>query len=344
MKRRNLVILSVVAVLLFVAAISQLLPTGPRYRGKSARTWVNEFQRDKVSYADMVLASRQMGEAAVPFLLDGLKREETSLRKLQRKLWGKLPVSLQTRFPLSAPPKFTQYQVCVVNIVKEIGPGSTPGLIKALRSGRPEVRETVAWTLGGFKTNAHTVVPALTKALGDPDALVRLYAAGSLGEFGPVAAEAVPALIVRLHDSDQGSKGGAVFVRGWSILALGKIGPPAHAAIPALRELIKGSDNRLVVYSAIAIWQIDRDAESSLPILASRFSTWDDHEKWKLLQTFGDMGTNATSVVPMLCEYLRKIADKEGFPSTEIRQETIKALRKIDSEAAARVSDELHIK
>ncbi len=348
MKRRFLVLVGVVLLLLLAAAfLGGVFDSVPSFQGKSARRWAQGLKSQSVPEDEVMEAFKKMGTNSIPMLLQGLPREEPNWRKWQRLAWSKLPGSFQSRFPLAPPPPFYSYQVCAVNVLRGIGPESSGLVIEALRNGRPEVRATCAWALGGLNTNSLVIVPELIRALSDPDANVRMYAANSLGEFGPASSAAVPGLIkASLNDSDSGPNGHKAYVRDATIRALGEIGPQARAAVPALKQLLQDGNSRWVVFSAITLWKIEGDATVPLPVLTQYYESWEDYEKWTVLRTFGEMGTNAVSAVPIICDYLRKSADKPGFPGAEdeIRDESLKALWKIDPVAAEKIASELHLK
>jgi HEAT repeat protein len=154
-----------------------------------------------------------------------------------------------------------------------------------------EVRAQAARALGAIARDVEAGRPALREALNDKDAAVRLEAAiglaklggeaataalstlqaaardkshpdrlraiEALGEIGPSAAPAVPLLVLALREE------GPVRLR--AVEALGRIGPPAREAAPALERVL--SDPDLQARAAIALWEVGREAETTVPLL-----------------------------------------------------------------------------
>jgi hypothetical protein len=88
-----------------------------------------------------------------------------------------------------------------------------------------------------------------------------------------------------------------------AIAALGQIGPAAAEAIPALRRVLGCGKPRAEIAAASALWHIDRDAGSILPVLARYLDgTEFDVEATEALAA---LGPAAAAVAPVLRDKLR---------------------------------------
>jgi HEAT repeat protein len=173
------------------------------------------------------------------------------------------------------------------------------------------------------------LMPRLIELLQDSNKMVRLFSAGALEKIGPRASNAVPALTSALNDNDlDPSSGLKVYARAWEITALGRIGPAADSAVPTLQTLLNDPDGDLRWKAALAIWQIDSNAEVSVPVMVRQLPT--SHEKWGLVVTLGRMGPLARDAVPALEKELDGAAPY-------LRTEITNALLRIDPEAAAKL-------
>lgn len=108
-----------------------------------------------------------------------------------------------------------------------------PGLIEALRTGRPRSRRAAANAL--IEIPDPRAIDTLVAALSDADELVRLNAALALGEFQgrPELSTIVEPLSAALRDESP-------FVRAMAASALGRAKDPG--AVPALIEALDDPD------------------------------------------------------------------------------------------------------
>jgi HEAT repeat protein len=133
------------------------------------------------------IALREMGEAAVPGLIIGLKDPDFYVRRAAARALG-----------------------------MKAWPAAVPALAAALNDPEQLVRRAAAQALGW--PMAAEAVPALVAHLEDPDLHVRRAIAEALGNIGPGAVDALSALGTALEDPDAG-------VRENSAEAMRKIGP-----------------------------------------------------------------------------------------------------------------------
>lgn len=114
------------------------------------------------------LALIQLGEPAVPPIVEMLKSDDVRIRTLAvTALWG----------------------------LGEKGRAAVPALAATLGDPVDSVRAGAAMALGNMGPHARDAVPALIGSLKDRDGKVRQWSAKALGSIGPAAESAVPALV-----------------------------------------------------------------------------------------------------------------------------------------------------
>ena len=236
-------------------------PPDPEYQGRRLSAMLKESSLDVHTLesgretrfgAEDVLAIRQMGTNAIPYLLKELSATDSSLKIKLVELLSRQSV-FSIRFEMAAYHHYRAadaFQVLgpigepaipeLARLLNEgetsdhaamalagIGDKSIPILIQTLSHTNASVRASAAGALGTFSSGASVIVPALIQSLGDPNKDVRFTAAYSLGKRHQEAALAVPALMKCLEDA-------APIMRAFSANALEKFGAEAKPAIPAL--------------------------------------------------------------------------------------------------------------
>lgn len=154
-------------------------------------------------------ALKEMGAAAIPGLLEGLKTQETGLE--------------------------------AASFLISLGHGAKPAiplLIRFLAERNGDTCYMAAYVLGRLRPVARESVPALSTALKDRDPFLRRAASFALFSLGPDAKEAAWALRGSLKDADQE-------VRCSAAGALLKSKEAEEAATQVLLELLEGADEPL---------------------------------------------------------------------------------------------------
>jgi HEAT repeat protein len=135
-------------------------------------------------------------------------------------------------------------------------PGAVPYLTKALRR---DVRPFAAF----YRERLWPNLPRFMQVrLGAPpraeDVSDRVHAADFLGRMGPLAKPAIPALI-RMLKTDWSSR-----ARLHAAFALGNVGKGDARARAALLSALRDKSEGVVLFAAIALWQIDPELVASL--------------------------------------------------------------------------------
>jgi hypothetical protein len=115
------------------------------------------------------------------------------------------------------------------------------------------------------------------------------------------------------------------------VMALGKIGPSATMAIPALNETLATQNNYLRGVVATAIWRINGDVDTALPVLLRTIPGESEYNKWDWIVALGEMGPKAKDALPQLQQELMQDKQKR------VLQHVTNALLKIDADAAAKM-------
>lgn len=147
------------------------------FEGRCADAWLES------GHEDMSRALHELGPAAVPVVMDRLRREHQHELLLQhyRAIWRNLPESCRGLFPQPKALWFDEWRAC--NALTAIGPCAIPQVAEALREGKPVVRRVAAQNLAFWAARGIIVtstVPILERALQDSEPKVRQLATGAL--------------------------------------------------------------------------------------------------------------------------------------------------------------------
>jgi hypothetical protein len=93
---------------------------------------------------------------------------------------------------------------------------------------------------------------------------------------------------------------------------------------------LQETDPYLLCVLAVAIWRIDSDVETTLPVLLQELKKVDVHSRWDMIIAPGEMGPRASSAFPLLTTQLTN-------DWAEVRQHATNSLLKIDPAAAAKI-------
>ena len=317
-----------------IAVLTPPSPAEPSFHGGRASELLEHFSiKNRKLGGDALLAMKALGPDAAPVIFRRLEASESLWQTRYRLLFPKVPARVAKFLP---PPMAEFGRLDAVAALLAVGPAVEPALIKALKSRGAESRAAAACALASLlsanRAGIKDAVPALIQTLGDENASVRAYSIIALSAAGPEAAPAVPALIAILKDPDTGPKRGEKVRAAW---ALGKIGPEALPALPSLNPLLAEKDKYVQAIVAIAIWRIDGNVTSTLPVLSQALNRMPEGLKWEVIDAMGEMGPRAKAAVPLLLQELE--VARQPFPSwTHKFGKITNALNQIDPEALAK--------
>ena len=332
-----MVILAVIAVgLVFFLRWSH----EPKYQGRPISEWLDDWASGKTT--DYYTAVREVGTNGLPYAVRSLARNDSKWHNKYRQLQPKFPKFLHGLMPA---PKANLKVVDGANIFFYLGSNSVPNAIALLKHPSPSVRQAAAWGLGTLRRQsaaANKAVPALIETLKDGNQDVRFHAVLALKEMGADASNAVPGITKVLNTGLGSPTNSSFYLQAAAAMALGKIGPPAIGALPDLKTALQvsyqdppGFQNSGASYfrgqAAVAVWRINSEAETALPVLLREMPGMSEHSKWDWLIALGEMGPRAKRAIPQLKSELMQ--DKEKW----VLQYVTNALLKIDPQAAVNV-------
>jgi hypothetical protein len=278
----------------------------PTYLGRSANEWLDDCARE--AKTDHRKAIESMGTNALPYIVRRLRHDDLKSWQVYWNLRAKLPMPLQDITPR---PELALDVMDGTDAIAAVGAPAVPCAIALLRDESSTVRQVAAQALGDIArgtSSASAASSGLCEALSDQDVLVRGHAVIALGCLGPGASNAVPALTQLL-----GAPGNAAQNKHERLLqcgaawALGQIGPGARSALPLLKANLQNADVHLAGTSALAIWEIDADVDTAMPVLLRELpQSEDDRDLDAWAEAIGQMGPKATWAYPRLAQIARE--------------------------------------
>lgn len=279
MKRRwrifGLTLLGLLVVLVIYR--TALTPTEPEYKGRKLTHWLADLRSgDPEIHTNGVVAIRQIGTNAIPFLVRMLHAKDSRLKVkcidlAARQRWMKInyrfdferrddalrglgalgPEAREAIPEISKLLNRGEDAQMAAHTLHQIGADAVPALKSGLNSTNERVRSEAAGFLALQKGSSDDAVPSLIKALKDPDSIVKSKAVRGLSRFPDQADTIVPALISCLDDSD------ATF-RGNVARALVSFGDKAKPAIPKLLKMVESGDYHETEAATRALLKLDR--------------------------------------------------------------------------------------
>lgn len=297
---RILGIILIAAAVVFLAWLVLFPHTpDPVYQGKALSQWVatpNPGRYDASGSASAIVAVRQMGTNALPFLIREFRSRDALIWRILpgplyrlkmtgriRTLFGPTADERQQRAgyflemlgPVAKPvipalsecldrPDIAMQAVDVLGnhgqgAYVSLGPEATLPLLKAMTNGNPVVRLTAVNALGLLGTRPDLVVPVLINALKDPDPHVRLMTVYAFGGYRMDSATIVPALMLSLDDTDSN-------VRQATLMTLGSYRTRALMSAPKIRVLLNDPDFKVRHAATNALKVIDTTAAANAGI------------------------------------------------------------------------------
>lgn len=310
----------------------------PKYQGRSANHWLDDLATGKKT--GYPKAIHEIGTNILPYAVHYMQRADKPLRNTYVTLRAKLPKPLQRVCP-EPKPVFDVIEGTDVFVM--VGPTAIPQIIAFLKHRNPDVRQAAAQALGSLGTKSPFTVQitaALTDALRDENLFVRDHALSALGFIGAEASSAVPAIVRLLTAPVAERYANFEFrLRLRAVHALGEIGPGASSALPVLKGnlndpmLNREGEDTLVKHwiageSAVAVWRIDSNVDTALPVLLRELPNNNEYGKCEWLQVLGEMGARSEAAKSHLMRFLNE--EQRDW----VLECVTNALRAINDEAA----------
>ncbi len=184
---------------------------------------------DALTQPDVVRAIEEMGERAVPPLIDAMNQGNTRLRHQAIEILGRIGQDAHE---------------------------ATPHLIDSLTDSEAQIRRNAAWALGRVGEDANDAIPSLLTTARDHQWDVRadaVWAMGKVvednGEWGPIDGALVDSVIDFLGDESH-------HVRWSAAWSLARFGPSAEAALEALADALEDYHPKVRASAAAALGEI----------------------------------------------------------------------------------------
>jgi HEAT repeat protein len=214
-------------------------------------------------------ATAEVGEAAVPALIEALKNDKTA------------------------------YWACIV--LREIGPAAkdaAPALAEKLKDSRPEIRREAVLALGALKEAAIPVLPQIAATLNDEQS--QTAATFVMGQLGKIPANAEEKVRANAKSDDK-------FLSTVSLWALARVHPEdkelRRQATEQLVDRLKEKDPFVRVAAARALAALPPAPEITLPIWEKALKDADTTTVHHALDALASLGAPA---VPKLVELLNQ--------------------------------------
>lgn len=237
----------------------------PTYQGQRARVWFGFVMSPNVEQREAALkAFREMGAAALPFLINRLRVRESPWTKkyqqfyLSRAQWRPRWVRSYLPTPHAERAETTRLKALIA--LQSLGDSANPAvpdIARALSDESAFVRGAAAEVLGRIGPNAREALPALLEALRTNDLHtlddgIRQFqseaVASALAKLAPALPEIVPALIKMLREDDR--------LKIIVLQILASVGPTAAAACDDIGSILSSTNAPVRLAAARAQWAV----------------------------------------------------------------------------------------
>ncbi len=227
-------------------------------------------------------AIREIGDSAVPVLIDALEDEDWRIRLYAVEALGQIGNN-EILPALSVALRDPEWKVRwrAADLLGKLGKeGVVPDLLSLLRDDNKDVRISVAWALG--RIGCDSAVPGLLRMLQDRDWRVRWAGAEALWAIGP---EAIPPLLDLLHKEKKSDS-----LRRVAIRTLAEIGAPA---IENLLSLLHDADWDMRWVASAALQEM---GDCAVPALTRALADDDWQVCWAAAEALKQIGTPAALI------------------------------------------------
>ena len=206
--------------------LTAFLGSGPALADEAGDLFQSLRKADVLKQPEIVREIEALGEAAVPSLIDAMKKSDPAGRHQAIEIIGR---------------------------IGQRAGSATPLLIEALTDPEAQIRRNAAWALGRVGEQAGDAMPTLLETALDIQWDVRadaVWAMGKVvedrGDFGAVDADLVQTVIDYLKNDE------SHHVRWSAAWSLARFGPGAEAALETLADTLEGDFHAKVRASAAA--------------------------------------------------------------------------------------------
>jgi len=290
---------------------------------------------------NVTIAITQIGQDAVPALLDGLKDGSKAVRQVSVFALAAIgPPGALEAIPrlgemLTCPDADERVMVAAalwklrrddralpvfLRVVRERDASVHPGLffdpdLHIVRDLDTSAYPSVLWQIDLLGSEAKVAVPDLIDVVEhEKKAYIRTDAAIVLGHVGPDAQAAIPALRAALNDQDERLSAQAALAL-WRIAA-------DEVALSFLIEKLRSSEKVYLTHFSDALTEIGPPAAATVPIFIEKFKSHRDY-RYTAMRALAKIGPAAKAALPTLIEAFNEERSLD-------RRQIIAAIRAID--------------
>jgi hypothetical protein len=308
-------IIFIVSLTILFAAAWAICRTSPRdalYKDRkftaildeTIKKYNNEGQAPD-AWKELQRAVKVLGPKAVPLVLKKVRNSNSRVLTAYQKFRQEAAPGIRSFLPACDVPVLESYRAG--QLITLVGDAAVPWLIKGLNDHCMEVRLTCVRTLDGMcdehPEKRKEFLPLFISATHDATAEVRMFGISSMRNLGADAKPAIPTLLWALSSSQAGQKKNPMWhMDGLALMILGSIGKEARETLPIIKSRLNDTNSFDSLQAAVAVWRIDHDFQTVFPVLTNLLPTFDKESGGQIFvfDTFGEMGTNAASAVPMI--------------------------------------------
>ena len=196
--------------------------------------------------------------------------------------------------------------------------------LEELKGKNREEKWTAVFALIYIGPEAKDAIPTLVEMIKNHRDNNRPHALLALGHLDPDANLALPLLVDALHDRL------GQYARMMAAQGLEAMGVKAQPAAQDLREALDDEDILVRVHAAGALWVVDKQTASVLPVLKAALKDRERGAGQQAVYTLGRMGADAKPAFTALLEAY------QGETNKFLQSEMATTLKRIDPEAAAK--------
>jgi len=237
----------------------------PTYQGQRASGWFAFVMSPNVKEREAAQkAFREMGAAALPFLIGRLRFRESPWTKKYQQFYSSraqwLPRWVRSHLPIPHMESAEMIRSRALIALQSLGDSAKPAVpdvARALSDESPFVRRNAADVLGRLGPNAQEALPALLEALRTNDIRtaddgIRQFqseaVASALAKLAPALPEIVPALTRMLRQDDR--------LKIIVLQILTTVGPTATEACDDIGSILSSTNARVRLTAARAEWAV----------------------------------------------------------------------------------------
>jgi hypothetical protein len=194
----RLIVLAAAVLVIGALTLALCRDREPRYQGRTLTDWENEFRHthhgiwpnhiNDPQAEPSLIAIRQIGTNAFPFLLRELAARDTPLRKRIASFVNRYHLTSKRMEPATLR---QLHAISILRLIADRAQPMVPDLIKLTTNPDSGIRNIALMALMVIRPDRQTMLPVLRRLIHDPDESVHQNAEMDLADISPEEAEAL---------------------------------------------------------------------------------------------------------------------------------------------------------